>query len=69
MENITGIDAANNWIETFISDFNRCFARQEKYPKTLPHTVSESRPGLDDIFAWQRLRALSKFSPGIKPSF
>lgn len=60
LENITGIEAANAWIETFISDFNRRFARPAKYPKNLHRTVSESRPELDDIFAWQMLRTLSK---------
>lgn len=56
----TGIDNANAWIETFISDFNRRFARPAKYPKNLHRTVSESSPELDDIFAWQALRTLSK---------
>lgn len=60
LENITGIDNANAWIETFISDFNRRFARPAKYPKNLHRTVSESSPELDDIFAWQTLRTLSK---------
>ncbi|MDE1186326.1 MAG: ISNCY family transposase [Pantoea sp.] len=60
LENITGIDTANAWLETFISDFNRRFARPAKYPKNLHRAVSESRPELDDIFAWQTLRTLSK---------
>jgi len=60
LENITGIDNANAWIDTFISDFNRRFARPAKYPKNLHRTVSESSPELDDIFAWQTLRTLSK---------
>lgn len=60
LENITGIDNANAWIETFISDFNRRFARPAKYPKNLHRTVSESSPELDDILAWQTLRTLSK---------
>lgn len=60
LENITGIDNANEWLETFISDFNRRFARPAKYPKNLHRTVTESGPELDDIFAWQTLRTLSK---------
>jgi len=60
LENITGINNANAWLETFISDFNRRFARPAKYPKNLHRTVSESSPELDDIFAWQTLRTLSK---------
>lgn len=59
LENITEIDNANAWLETFISDFNRRFARPAKYPKNLHRTVSESSPELDDIFAWQTLRKLS----------
>jgi hypothetical protein len=39
LENITCIDAANAWIETFISDFNHRFARLAKYPKNLHRTV------------------------------
>lgn len=35
LENITGIDNANAWLETFISDFNCRFARPAKYPKNL----------------------------------
>lgn len=60
LENITGIDNDNAWLETFISDFNCRFARPAKYPKNLHRTVSESSPELDDIFAWQTLRTLSK---------
>lgn len=60
LENITGIDAANAWLETFISDFNRRFARPPKYPKNLHRAFSESNPELDDIFAWQTLRTPSK---------
>lgn len=51
LENITGIDGTNAWIETFINDFNRRFARPPKYPKNLHRTVLESHLELDDIFA------------------
>jgi transposase len=60
LENISGIDNANAWLETFISDFNRRFGRPATYPKNLHRTVSESGQELDDIFAWQTLRTLSK---------
>lgn len=60
LENISGIDAANAWLDVFIRDFNRRFARPATYPKDLHRPVSENRSELDDIFAWQTLRTLSK---------
>ncbi|MGC1072786.1 ISNCY family transposase [Pantoea agglomerans] len=59
LENISGIDNANAWLETFISDFNRRFGRPATYPKNLHRPVSETRAELDNIFAWQTLRTLS----------
>ena len=60
LENISGIDAANAWLDVFIRDFNCRFARPATYPKDLHRPVSENRSELDDIFAWQTLRTLSK---------
>lgn len=60
LEGISSIEAANAWLDTFIADFNRRFARPAKYPKDLHRTVAESNEELDDIFAWQELRQLSK---------
>ena len=60
LENISGIEAANAWLDVFIRDFNRRFARPATYPKDLHRPVSENRSELDDIFAWQTLRTLSK---------
>lgn len=60
LENISGIDAANAWLDVFIRDFNRRFARPATYPKDLHRPVSENRSELDDIFAWQTLHTLSK---------
>lgn len=60
LENISGIDAANAWLDVFIRDFNSRFARPATYPKDLHRPVSENRSELDDIFAWQTLRTLSK---------
>ena len=60
LEGISSIEAANAWLDTFIADFNRRFARPAKYPKDLHRTVAESNEELDDIFAWQELRKLSK---------
>lgn len=40
----------------------RRFAKPPKYPKNLHRPVSENRSELDDIFAWQTLRTLSKSS-------
>lgn len=54
------IEAANAWLDTFIADFNRRFARAATYPKDLHRPVAESNEELDDIFAWQEQRKLSK---------
>lgn len=60
LENISGIEAANAWLEVFIRDFNRRFAKPATYPKDLHRPASENSSELDDIFAWQTLRTLSK---------
>lgn len=60
LEGISSIEAANAWLDTFITDFNRRFARPAKYPKDLHRPVAESNEELDDIFAWQEQRKLSK---------
>ncbi|SNY79843.1 hypothetical protein SAMN02744775_04275 [Enterobacter sp. CC120223-11] len=60
LEGISSIEAANAWLDTFIADFNRRFARPAKSPKDLNRPVAESNEELDDIFAWQKLRKLSK---------
>lgn len=33
LENITGIEESNAWLENFIQNFNRRFAKAPKYPK------------------------------------
>lgn len=43
-----------------MSDFNRRFSRPAKYPKDLHRPVIQCSQELDDIFAWQELRTLSK---------
>jgi hypothetical protein len=43
-----------------MSDFNRRFSRPAKYPKDLHRAVTQSPLELNDIFAWQELRTLSK---------
>jgi len=60
LENISSIESANHWVETFVSDFNRRFARPAKYPKDLHRPVQGTPAELADIFAWHELRALSK---------
>lgn len=35
LEDITGIEAANTWLATFIADFNSRFSRPAKFPKDL----------------------------------
>ncbi|EIW9060329.1 ISNCY family transposase, partial [Klebsiella pneumoniae] len=57
---ISSVAEANQWIEHFMSDFNRRFSRPAKYPKDLHRPVTQSPLELNDIFAWQELRTLSK---------
>ena len=45
-----------------MTDFNRRFAKAPTYPKNLHRPVSEPPSELDDIFAWQSLRTLSRKS-------
>nr|ULG15657.1 transposase [Serratia proteamaculans] len=60
LESISSIEEANVWLDSFILDFNRRFAKAPKYPKNLHRPVNEQPAELDDIFAWQELRTLSK---------
>lgn len=60
LEGINSIEEANAWVESFISDFNCRFARAPRYPKNLHRPVTESAEELDDMFAWQELRKLTK---------
>lgn len=60
LQNISSVAEANQWIEHFMSDFNRRFSRPAKYPKDLHRAVTQSPLELNDIFARQELRTLSK---------
>lgn len=60
LEGISSIEDANAWVETFISDFNRRFARSPRNPKNRHRPVTESTGDLDDMFAWQETRKLTK---------
>lgn len=60
LQGINTIEQANIWLPDFITDFNRRFAKPARYPKDMHRTVRESMDELDDIFAWQELRKLSK---------
>ncbi|MGK2679337.1 ISNCY family transposase [Serratia marcescens] len=60
LEGINSIEEANAWLDSFILDFNRRFAKAPKYPKNLHRSVNEQPAELDDIFAWQEFRTLSK---------
>lgn len=60
LEDISSIEEANTWLDTFIADFNRRFARPAKYPKGLHRPVAENAEDQVDIFAWQESRKLSK---------
>ncbi len=60
LKEISNIETANAWLETFIMDFNRRFARAPEFSKNLHRPVNETKFELDDIFAWQELRTVSK---------
>lgn len=42
LEGISSTEEANTWLDTFIADFNRRFARPAKYPKDLHRPVQEN---------------------------
>ena len=60
LQGINTIEEANAWLPYFVEDFNRRFAKPANYPKDLHRPVRESQDELDDIFAWQTTRKLSK---------
>jgi hypothetical protein len=60
LDGITDIEAANAWLDIFIADFNRRFARPARFPKDLHRPVAESNEELRDIFAWHDVRTVSK---------
>ncbi|WP_115059870.1 ISNCY family transposase [Photobacterium damselae] len=60
LQEIDTIEQANAWLPDFIADFNRRFAKPAKYPKDMHRPVREMTDELNDIFAWQELRKLSK---------
>lgn len=60
LEGINNIEKANAWLEGFVSDFNRRFARAPRYPKNLYRPITEYREEIDDIFSWQETRKLTK---------
>ncbi|HIF9499486.1 TPA: ISNCY family transposase, partial [Photobacterium damselae] len=60
LQGIDAIEQANAWLPDFIADFNRRFAKPAKYPKDMHRPVREMTDELNDIFAWQELRKISK---------
>ena len=60
LQGIDTIEQANAWLPDFIADFNRRFAKPPRYPKDMHRPLRESADELNDIFAWQELRKLSK---------
>lgn len=57
---INSIEEANAWLPTFIEDFNRRFARTPYSLHDAHRPVRESADELDDIFARQRSRVLTR---------
>ncbi|WP_242403157.1 ISNCY family transposase, partial [Vibrio navarrensis] len=60
LQGINTIKEANAWLPYFITDFNQRFARPANYPKDMHRPIRETSADLDDIFAWQVVRKLSK---------
>lgn len=60
LQGINTINKANTWLPYFIKDFNRRFAKTANYPKNMHRPLRETPLELDDIFAWQVIRKLSK---------
>lgn len=59
LQNINTIEQANNWLDSFIEDFNKRFGKLANYPKNMHREVNESNEELDDIFSWHIVRKLS----------
>lgn len=60
LQGINTIKEANAWLPYFITDFNQRFAKPANYPKDMHRPIRETSADLDDIFAWQVVRKLSK---------
>lgn len=60
LQGINTIKEANTWLPCFITDFNQRFAKPANYPKDMHRPIRETSADLDDIFAWQVVRKLSK---------
>ncbi|EJE8737512.1 ISNCY family transposase, partial [Vibrio vulnificus] len=60
LQGINTIKEANIWLPYFITDFNQRFAKLANYPKDMHRPIRETSADLDDIFAWQVIRKLSK---------
>jgi hypothetical protein len=60
LKGIDNIEAANLWLPEFIDDFNRRFAKPPICSKDMHRPINEQDSELDDIFAWQETRKLSK---------
>lgn len=60
LQGINTIKKANAWLPYFITDFNQRFAKPANYPKDMHRPIREISADLDDIFAWQVVRKLSK---------
>lgn len=68
LEGITGIEAANAWLATFIADFNSRFSRPAKFPKDLHRSVQESPNELKKKIAVLPVRKLKCWIIPMAPS-
>jgi hypothetical protein len=60
LADINSMEQANAWMPTFIEDFNHRFARAPHSLKEAHRPLQESDDELDDIFARQKTRKVSK---------
>ena len=60
LQHIDNIEQANAWLPNFIADFNQRFSKAAQCPKDMHRPLRELANELNDIFAWQEPRKLSK---------
>lgn len=57
---IASIEEANLWLDGFIEDYNRRFAKPAKRQQDVHRPIYETQDELYDIFSWQLTRQVSK---------
>ncbi len=55
-----GIEEANEWLESFIENYNKRFAKPAKRPLDVHRPTYKSQDELYDIFSWQVTQKVTK---------